>query len=75
MVATCVMHCDERCQRAVCGKTARTVRKGAAGNLEHGETEHAPRGKPKGLSPSTSRPSHASGLPHWGSMITMDHAS
>ncbi len=38
--------------------------RGPLATLTHGETEPAPDGKPTGLSPPTSRPSQASGLPH-----------
>ncbi len=42
----------ERCWGAVCGRTARTVRQGAAGEaVVQGDTEQAPGGKPVGLSP------------------------
>ena len=42
----------ERCWGAVCGRTACTVRQGAVGEaVVHGDTEHAPAGKPAGLSP------------------------
>jgi hypothetical protein len=46
------MRRGERCWGAVCGRTACTVRQGAAGEaLVHGDTEYAPAGKSAGLSP------------------------
>jgi hypothetical protein len=46
------MRRGERCWGAVCGRTACTVRQGAAGEAGvHGDTEYAPEGKPTGLSP------------------------
>jgi hypothetical protein len=46
------MHGDERCRRAVCGRTARTVRQGAAGEAHaHGETDHAPARETGGTEP------------------------
>ena len=41
---------DERCRRAVCGRTACTVRQGAAGDSDaHGETDEKPAGQRRSL--------------------------